>query len=646
MRRDLGLFVVVNAGLTVLLLVAGRQSVPLDARNPDLFVALTAKWLPYALVLATVGSAGIACLAPGVGRGFLLRHFALYAASPLLLFMVRYDPAVLNSQLGAVYVLVAVAFAVHALLGIRAGLPTLGDRRAATLIALTVLATSLMVLPYDRSGYPTASDEPHYLLITQSLLYDHDLDLRNDYDCDRYRVFYPARLPDVHGIGVGNAIYPIRDLGLPILSVVPFALGGRSGVMAMLCLVAALLAAQLYLLLRDLRFNPRDAFLATAATVLAHPILTYSTQVYPDLPAALAFVGAVRLLGRGAAMRLRDLAWASALVGVLPLLTTRAWLISVGVGVVVAFWSLRPLFGGPAPLRATMSSAAQRGRGLGAMTSSASPRGRLRIAGARIAAGGLPFAGIVGLLAYVNGRMFGLYLPAAGYYLISDQSQVLVYSPVVGGLGLFFDRVFGLIGRAPIYLLAFLGAAVLVRRARSGMLTILAPLFLGWLAYFIYIADIAYWFADGSPPSRYMLASMPLLVAGVAGGLEAIRAAARLRPALEAIGWCVAGWTAFVTYIYAVLPETRYELAARIRETGSPGEFWVFIGRLIRPTPGSLLPSLVRIDGASIALSAAWVALAVGLGVVGWIACRPRPLREGEQLDASFASTDSGIAET
>ncbi|MDP9265935.1 MAG: hypothetical protein M3O91_07460, partial [Chloroflexota bacterium] len=349
MRRDLGLFALLNAGLIALLFLAGRQPLALSPDNPELPIALVGKWLPYALALASAGSIAIARLVPSVGRGFLVRHFALYAASPLLLFMVRYDPAVLNSQLGAVYLLVAVAFAAHALSGIWAGLPALGDRRVATLLGLTVLVTSLMVLPYDRSVYPTASDEPHYLLITQSLLYDHDVDLRNDYDGDRYRAFYPARLPDVHGIGVGHAIYPIRDLGLPILSVLPFALAGRSGVMAMLCLVAALLAAQLYLLLRDLRFDPRDAFLAVAATALVHPILTYTTQVYPDLPAALAFVGAVRLLGRGAAMRARDLAAASALVGVLPWLTTRGWLIAVGVGVVVAFWSLRPLFGGLVP---------------------------------------------------------------------------------------------------------------------------------------------------------------------------------------------------------------------------------------------------------------------------------------------------------
>ncbi len=640
-RRDVAVFAGANAVLIALAFLAGREQFTIAPENSELPRALVGKWVPYALALATAGSIAIAIAAPGTGRAFLVRHFALYAASPLLLFMVRYDPAVLNSQLGAVYLLIPVAFAAHALEGTWRGLRRLGDRRVATLLGITVLLASLMVLPYDRSVYPTASDEPHYLLITQSLLYDHDVDLRNDYDGDRYRVFYPARLPDVHGIGVGAAIYPIRDLGLPLLSTLPFALGGRSGVMALLCLTGALLGAQLYLLLRDLRFGPRDAFLATAATALVHPILTYTTQVYPDLPAALAFVSAVRLLGRGAQMRARHLAGASALVGVLPWLTTRGWLIAVGVGAVVAYWSLRPLFG--AITRRTGRSARPQAEPTGRRSSRAR-LGRIPAAALRIAAGGLPFAAIVGLLAYVNGRMFGLYLPAAGYYLISDQQQVLAYSPLVGGLGLFFDRVFGLVGRAPIYLLAFLGIAALVRRVRSGLMPILAPLFLGWLAYFIYIADIAYWFADGSPPSRYLLASMPFLVAGVAGGFEAARGSGRWRPALEAVAWALAGWSVFVTYLYAVLPETRYDLAASIRATASPGELWVFVGRLLRPAPGSLLPSLVRVDGLSIALSAAWVALAAGLGVLGWIARRPQALHDRDRSGAMRAPADPRVA--
>ncbi len=429
---------------------------------------------------------------------------------------------------------------------------------------------------------PTASDEPHYLIVTQSLVLDHDLDLANDYAGRRYLEFYPEKLPDIHGIVVGNAIYSIRDLGLPVLTVVPFAIGGRTGVMAMLCLVGALLAVQLYLLVRDLRFDRRAAFLAVAATAFVHPILTYTTQIYPDLIAALVFVSVARVLRQGLLTSTRELAIASLLTGTLPWLSTRAWVVAVGLGLVIAYCALRPR------------------------------RDLLR----RIAAGALPFAALVLALAYLNWREFGLFIPSAGYFLLREQQPVLVYTPWVGGTGLFFDGPFGLIPHAAIYLLAFVGVVALWRRARDGHGPEIAALALPWGFSFLYIASIAYWYADGGPASRYLLATMPFLVAAVAGGIESILAVRRGRDLLVGIAAALVAWSAFITYVLAVLPELRYDYAPEIR-AGAAARLWVFLGRVLRPEPDSVFPSLLRIDMTSVALSLVWVAVTLALLVVG-----------------------------
>ena len=62
-------------------------------------------------------------------------------------------------------------------------------------------------------------------------------------------------------------------------------------------------------------------------------MLTYTTQIYPELPAALVFVTAARLLRRGRAATPLQLALASACVGALPWFSARAWLIALGVGI-------------------------------------------------------------------------------------------------------------------------------------------------------------------------------------------------------------------------------------------------------------------------------------------------------------------------
>ncbi|MEK7861149.1 MAG: hypothetical protein AAB284_07330, partial [Chloroflexota bacterium] len=233
------------------------------------------------------------------------------------------------------------------------------------------------------------------------------------------------------------------------------------------------------------------------------------------------------------------------------------------------------------------------------------------------------------VLAYVNWRMFGLFLPSAGYFIIREQQQVLAYTPHVGALGLLFDRVFGLIPRAPVYLLAFLGAFSLIRRARVHGPE-LSALFAGWVVSFVYIANIAYWWADGSPPSRYLLATIPFLVLGVAGGWEVIERAGRYRPVLSAGAWVLVAASALVTYVYAALPNLRYDLALDIRETGSPGALFSFIGQFVSLNPALVFPSLVGPGTFSVALAMAWLAFAVALVLAGRWLLRP----EAERVSA------------
>jgi hypothetical protein len=580
-----GAFLAANAVALALVMIAVSQ--PWIAELGDIPRSLATHWLPAALLIATLLATAIGWhLDPMTRRGFFARHLALYLVAPLVLLGMR-GLFIPDTELGFAYLLIAVGLAANSVRALWSVVPGLADIRTAILVGATVLATALVVLPYDRTIAPTASDEPHYLLIVQSIVFDHDLDLANDYAGQRYYEFYPEPLPDVHGIHVGDAIYSLRDMGLPVLAVIPYALAGRTGVLVLICMFAALLAAQLYLLLRDLAFDRRVALLAVAATLLVHPFVTYTTQIYPDLIAALVFVTAVRLIRQGTAAPLRNLALASAFVGVLPWLTTRGWFVAIGVGLVLASSALRPR------------------------------RDLLR----RFLAGALPFAALVLLLCYFNWRLFGWFIPGAGYFLIRDQQEILNYSPQTGIPGLLFDRAFGLVPRAPIYLLPFLGAVALwTRRRLYG--PPLAALLLGWGLYLLYIADIVTWHADGAPPSRYLLAGLPFLVVAVAGGLETVLASGgRIRAALIPLAWVAVWWSAFIAFVYAVLPDLRYEYTPRIRD-GNEVQLWLEVGRVIRPDVQVALPSFYGHEAATALLGLAWVALATLLGVVGYLASR------------------------
>jgi hypothetical protein len=584
-RGLFGGFLAANAVALGLVLFAVSQ--PWVGEFNEFAHSLATRWLPAALAIATALAAVIGPhLDPGARGGFFARHFALYLAAPLTLLGLR-SLFLPDIELGVGYLLLAVGVAANSLHALWTVIPRLGDARAAILLGATMLATALVVLPYERTVATTASDEPHYLVIVQSMVFDHDLDLANDYAGDRYFEFYPERLPDFHGIRVGDAIFSVRDMGLPVLAAIPYALGGRTGVLVLLCVFGAFLAAQLYLLLRDFAFDRRVALLAVGATVFVHPFLTYTTQIYPDLIAATVFVTVVRLLRRGTATPLRNLLLASAFVGTLPWLTTRAWFVAVGLGLVIAYAALWPR------------------------------RDVVR----RVIAAGLPFAALVLVLCYLNWRLFGLFMPGAGYFIIRDQQEILNYAPQTGIPGLLFDRAFGLVPRAAVYLLAFIGVGALwTRRHLYG--TALAALVLGWGLYFLYVADIVTWHADGGPPSRYLLAGLPFLAVAVAGGLETVLASTgRVRAVLLAFTWVAVWWSAFIVFVYAVLPDLRYEYVPRIRD-GDAVKLWLEMGRVIRPDVQPVLPSFQHPEAATLVLALVWVAIAVFLVAFGYRARR------------------------
>jgi hypothetical protein len=556
---------------------------------------LVQRTLPLVLVAAAVVTALVAASLPEVRRGaFLRRHFAIYAVTPALLFLLSRGGGVTTQHLGAIYLFAVAAWTAHALEGLWHVVANLPDRRAALTLAALLLVPYLALLPYHNSVIPTASDEPHYLIIMQSLVFDRDLDLTNNYASEAYREFYPDRLPDIHAIQVGPWQYPIRDLGLPFIASLPFAVAGRAGVVALMSLVAVALAAQLYLACRDLRISHRPAFLGTALVCVTHPFLTYTTQIYPELLAALAFITAARLLRAGGSATPLALAGASVCIGVLPWLSTRAALIAFGVALVIAYLALRPV-------STLAASTAQRA--------------------VRVAAAALPFLVLLTALSFVNWSLFGRFMPGAGYYLVSDQQPILTFAPQVGALGLLFDRTFGLTPRAPIYLVAALGVVALWRRGSP----LLAALFVGWLAAFIYVASLAFWWADGGPPSRYLVAGLPFVAVLLAAGLE--RLESLQAAAWRAVAAGLAAYSAFIAYVYAVLPNIRYDIAVDIRLTERDGQLFEFLGKLVRPDPALAFPSIVRAAPLDFALGVLWLALLAVLLVRGRGARGRAPLR-------------------
>ena len=126
-------------------------------------------------------------------------------------------------------------------------------------------------------------DEPHYLVITQSLLFDRDLKIENNHRRGDYQAYFRGALPP-HYVqrGRDGDIYSIHAPGLPAIVAPAFAIGGYRGVVLFLIVVASCGSALAWHLAWLATLRASSAWFGWAATTLSATAIFHSFTVYPD----------------------------------------------------------------------------------------------------------------------------------------------------------------------------------------------------------------------------------------------------------------------------------------------------------------------------------------------------------------------------
>src|SRR4051812_28110897 len=137
----------------------------------------------------------------------------------------------------------------------------------AALLALVIYSAAAWAVAPSRPG----GDEPHYLIITQSLLRDHDLKIENNHARGDYREYFAGDLskPDYLRRGRDGAIYSIHAPGVSALVAPAYAIGGYRGVVVFLLLLSSIAAGLVFELSRRVTGSTRAAWFGWAAVVLA-----------------------------------------------------------------------------------------------------------------------------------------------------------------------------------------------------------------------------------------------------------------------------------------------------------------------------------------------------------------------------------------
>jgi hypothetical protein len=87
-----------------------------------------------------------------------------------------------------------------------------------------------------------------------------------------------------------------HGLGLSVLIAIPYETVGRAGAITVILLCSLLVAVNMYLLARDANAPPNWAAAIAVMLAVSMPIAPYSTLIFPEIPAALLLIYAIRRL--------------------------------------------------------------------------------------------------------------------------------------------------------------------------------------------------------------------------------------------------------------------------------------------------------------------------------------------------------------
>ncbi len=332
--------------------------------------------------------------------------------------------------------------------------------------------------------YP-GGDEPHYLVMTQSLLRDRDLAIENNHARGDYREYFDRRLaPDYRTRGRDGVIYSIHPVGLPIVVAPAFALGGYIGVVAFLVIVAACGAA--FAWWTAARFvGTNAATVGWLAAALSTSFVLHSFAVYPEMIAGVCAAVALWWTGRTTGHEPRTWLVRAIAVAALPWLGTKYAPMSLGIAAALAVRARRELGG----------------------------RGFILAA--------VPYVASVAVWLLFFQAYWGSPLPSAPY---GADHQTSLRNLVMGLPGVFVDQEYGVLPYAPALLFVVPG---LWRMWRAGgaARTMAVEIVLAFGALAGTVGAFAIWWGGSSPPGRELVAGLLLLVLPVAYADRALRTA-------------------------------------------------------------------------------------------------------------------------
>lgn len=376
----------------------------------------------------------------------------------------------------------------------------------AFLIIITFLAALPAIGARATYGARTTADEPQYLLTALSIAEDFDLDISDEIADRRFTPWHEISLnQQTIALNETNQRISPHDPLLPVLLAPAMAIGGWTSAKIFLAMISSASAAMtLALVTKRWQLSPLPAALVIAAFFCSPPLVSYGSQVYPEMPAALAvLIGTFAITGSTTG---KNLAIASIAIISLPWLSVKY----VPVAAVLALFTLWQ----------TWHSSKKRALSTALF---------------------LAINGLIFLV--VHQRIYGGWtVYASGDHFVNGKEFEVVgeYWNPLGRtrriIGLLIDRGFGLAAWAPAFLFAPAALALAYARKHKDSFLVLSLISVGWAnATWVALTMHGWWW-----PGRQVVVVLPLVVALIASLAE--RHQKLMKPILLASLLSISSW--------------------------------------------------------------------------------------------------------
>jgi hypothetical protein len=347
--------------------------------------------------------------------------------------------------------------------------------------------------------FSNSGDEPHYLMIAESLISDGDLDLDNNFRERDQRWFGADDLePGPHAQRTpSGALWPVHDVGVPVVIAPVYGIASRLAakmpeswlsrvrqtrglfaysLVSLTLIVVTAFAVRLLFLALARHSSSRRAAVVALVLALSPPVLAHAFLIFPETIAFAVVCAVVWLLCQEQREVTASKVFLIVLaVGFLPWLHRKYAPLVLGLALLIA------------RRRWTWLSERSRGYQL-----------------AMLAAVLLPQLALYGWTYAAWGNVGGPHMLAGVPFSVAWLPE--------GALGMLLDRERGLLGYAPIYLLAPACFALSFRESRW----LLLPIALFYLA----MASYATWDAGFSPAARFLVPLTPLMALAAVRALD------------------------------------------------------------------------------------------------------------------------------